>query len=127
MMVLEVSKGKGVIPVLKNGWFCKVCGCVTEHRKVNGKEVCVDCGSALGSSQRPDVKERKKAYSQRPDVKERKKAYSQRPDVKERQKAYMKDWSQRPDVKERQKELRRQCRIAKLEKKLRALKMEASN
>lgn len=31
-----------------NGWFCKKCGCLTEHRKLHNQEVCVECGSILG-------------------------------------------------------------------------------
>jgi ribosomal protein S27AE len=88
----------------KNGWSCPQCDCMTEHREVKGRQVCLKCGYALGS-QRPEVKERQKAYSQRPEVKEQKKAYSQR-----------------PEVKEQKKKIRRQHRIEKLEKKLQSLK-----
>jgi len=35
-------------PLFHNGWFCKQCDCVTEHRNVQGREVCLECGFALG-------------------------------------------------------------------------------
>jgi hypothetical protein len=39
----------GDIPVscqFVNGWFCKVCDCVTEHEKVDGAQVCCVCKTA---------------------------------------------------------------------------------
>ncbi len=77
-----------------NGWFCKKCGRVTEHEKVEGREVCLECGYKMGLDRAADVKARKKAYSQR------------------------------ADVKAKQKKKQRLRRIEKLEAKLQALKTE---
>lgn len=41
----------------RNGWPCRECGRITEHKHLKGVEVCVVCGHPL--NQRPDVKEKK--------------------------------------------------------------------
>jgi uncharacterized membrane protein YvbJ len=33
---------------ITNGWFCKKCDKVTEHRRLNNQETCLQCGSKLG-------------------------------------------------------------------------------
>lgn len=66
-----------LLPKFENGWFCKTCGCITEHQKVCGQQVCVICGC------RPNG-EKPVSYFQRPDIKAKKRAYDQRPDVKAR-------------------------------------------
>jgi hypothetical protein len=95
------------VEALKHGFFCSVCGQLTEHVKVANEWVCVD---------HVDVKEKKRAYYQRPDVKEKKRAYRQRPDVKEKKRAYR----QRPDVKEKKREANRRY-LQRRQEKLRRI------
>jgi len=47
----------------KNGWFCKTCDRVTEHKAVKRQQVCLECGAKMGQSyhQRPDVKAKQRA------------------------------------------------------------------
>ena len=45
-----------------NGWFCKECDCTTEHRKLNGQEICVKCGSILGYPKSIRQRGQKKHY-----------------------------------------------------------------
>ena len=54
-MVVSVV-GKPVF--FRNGWPCSKCGCVTEHREVKGRQVCLDCGSRLGKT--PEAKQRER-------------------------------------------------------------------
>lgn len=70
-----------------NGFFCKKCDRVTEHKKVKSTQICLECGFVLGKNQEQLA----------------------------------------ADVKAKKREWRRQRKIAKLERKLEALKMEASH
>ena len=53
----------------ENGWFCTVCACVTEHKEVEGQQVCLACGFKMGQQQkayykanRAKLSVQKKAY-----------------------------------------------------------------
>jgi hypothetical protein len=45
-----------------NGWFCEKCDCTTEHKKINGQEICVKCGSFLGYKKNNSTHNQKKHY-----------------------------------------------------------------
>ena len=45
--------------------------------------------------QKPEVKEKRRAYHQKPEVKEKRRAYHQKPEVKEKQRAYSKAYHQK--------------------------------
>jgi ribosomal protein S27AE len=122
----------------RNGWYCPKCGCMTEHKKVKGRQVCLECGFAGPKyGQRPDVKAKKREYGQRPDVKAKQREYFQRPEVKAKQREYgqrpdvkakKREYGQRPDVKAKKREISRrylQRKKAKLEKLLENSKTEA--
>jgi hypothetical protein len=139
-----------VQPAFKNGWPCPECGCMTEHRQVQGQQVCLECGHRLGKpsgyvkakkreySKRPEVKAKQREYGQRPEVKAKKREYFQRPEVKAKQREYgqrpevkakQREYFQRPEVKAKKRETNRrylQRKKAKLEKLLENSKMEAS-
>jgi hypothetical protein len=74
----------------RNGWPCRQCGILTEHKKVRGVQVCMVCGTPMREP--CDVKAKQRAYNQRPDVKAKQRAYRQRPDVKAKQRAYQRQY-----------------------------------
>ncbi len=100
-------------PKFKNGWPCPQCGCMTEHQKVRGQEVCLECGHKLGKP----VGE----YFARPEVKAKKREYFARPEVKAKQREY----AARPEVKAKKREYKRKKQLEKLKAKLAKLRMEA--
>ena len=104
----------------RNGWFCQQCDRVTEHKKVRDREICLECGFAMGDPSKEKnrlVKNKEKLTAQQRDyrVKNKEKLTAQKRDYyvknKEKIKSYQREWVRR----------------RRLEKKLEALKMEASH
>ena len=44
----------------RNGWPCKQCGRLTEHKKVRDVQVCLVCGAPMREV--PDVKAKQREY-----------------------------------------------------------------
>ena len=89
----------------RNGWFCKQCDCLTEHKKVRDREICLECGFAMGDPSKEKnslAKNKEKLTAQKRDY---------RVKNKEKITAQQREWVRR----------------RRFEKKLEALKMEASH
>jgi predicted nucleic acid-binding Zn-ribbon protein len=43
-------------------WPCKRCGGVTEHKKVKGCEVCLECGFKMGHPHKDELTAKQRAY-----------------------------------------------------------------
>jgi hypothetical protein len=110
-------------PLFHNGWFCKQCDCVTEHRNVQGREVCLECGFALGKP-KPVVAAQKRDYR----AKNKDRLAAQKRDYraknKDRLAAQKRDY--RAKNKDRLNTYQREWKRRRIEKKVTALKMEAS-
>ena len=65
------------------------------------KRYDIACDLLEGDLKKERVRAYHKTYNQKPEVKERVRAYSQKPEVKERVRAYHKTYNQKPEVKER--------------------------
>jgi len=125
----------------KNAWFCKQCNCLTEHKKMkNDQEVCLICGFRMGKPVKEKLtaqqrnyylknKEKIRNYQRNCRLKNKEKLTAQKRNyrLKNKEKLTAQQRNYYLKNKEKIRNYQRDWRkCPRIEKKIKAVKMEAS-